>query len=320
MSAHWDDDMLGLARRLGARLKQTGRHWIGPCPAGCATRDGFVVTPKAQKFLCRPAKEGGGAVSMVMHVQGCSKEDAVKFIRGNERPSARNSSSKDHAPCDPMKSWRNALSFRTASAAHRYLMSRGIEVAAYEASSLRCSPALWHWESKSKWPALLARVALADGTDLTVHQTFIKHDGSGKAPLGDKARLFPAGSKTVGGGVWFGEPDPEREFIVGEGVESVLAAMRIFSAGAGCAALSAFGVSRLILPPAARIVRIFADHDAFGQGLASARVAAQRWRAEGREVTATMSPTSGEDANDVWLRRRGLKIQQRERERPHDQS
>ena len=137
---------------------------------------------------------------------------------------------------------------------------------------------------------MLARVALADGTDLSTHQTYLTPDGR-KAPLGEQTRLFPAGSKTTGGGVWLGEVDKNREFIVGEGIESTLSAMRIFSADAGCAALSAFGVSRLILPPEARAVRIFADHDSFGQGLASARVAVQRWRAEGREVAVMMSPT-----------------------------
>ena len=55
MSAHdpeWDDlwaeakqiDIRAVAERLGAKLKREGHDWIGPCPAGCARRDGFVVT------------------------------------------------------------------------------------------------------------------------------------------------------------------------------------------------------------------------------------------------------------------------------------
>ena len=58
-----------------------------------------------------------------------------------------------------------------------------------------------------------------------------------------------------------------------------------------------------ILPPEARLVRIFPDHDELGQSLAAARDATRKWRAEGRTVRATMSETVGEDANDVWLAR-----------------
>jgi putative DNA primase/helicase len=309
MSARWDEagraDMKALAEQHGARLKRSGRHWIGACPKGCASADGFVVTPDKQKFFCRPSREGGGAVSLIMHVRGCSKEDAVAFLNG--KPFARpreTAPDANNTPRDPMKSWRNALTFRLHSAAYRYLDHRGLILSAAEAESIRCSPDQYHWPTQSRYPAMLARVSLADGTDLSTHQTFLTPDGR-KAELGDRARLFPAGSRTVGGGVWFGVARPDYEFIVGEGIESTLSAMRIYSADAGCAALSAFGVSRLILPPAGRKIRIFADHDAFNQGLASARVAAERWRAEGRTVALVMSPNVGFDANDVWFERLG---------------
>ena len=150
---------------------------------------------------------------------------------------------------------------------------------------------------------MLALVKLADGTELTTHQTFLEPDGSGKARI-DRARLVAAGASPAGGGVWFGEPDPEREFLVAEGLESLLSALRIFGVTAGCAALSAIGVRRLILPPEARKVRIFADHDELGQGLVAAREARWRWRSEGRAVAISRAENVGEDANDVWMRMR----------------
>ena len=153
---------------------------------------------------------------------------------------------------------------------------------------------------------MVARVSLATGMDLTTHQTFLKPDGSGKAPLGDKVRLFAAGGHTAGGGVWIGVVrDSAREFLVGEGIESVLSAMRIFSVTAGCAALSEFGMRRLILPQEVRRVRVFADNDELGQGLAAAREAWRRWRDEGREVVVSIADRVGEDANDILIRRTG---------------
>ncbi len=154
---------------------------------------------------------------------------------------------------------------------------------------------------------MLARVTSAAGEELTTHQTFLAacRDGSGKAPLGDKARLFVAGSGWAGGGIWFGEADPEREFLIAEGIESCLSALRLFGATSGCAALSEGGIRRLVLPPGAKKIRIFADHDTKGQGLAAAQAAKRRWTAEGRTVAISISPVIGWDANDVLLQRLG---------------
>ena len=144
-------------------------------------------------------------------------------------------------PKDPMKAWRSAAPFTRGSAVDVYLRGRGLEITDDEALSLRFSSAQWHWPSSSRWPAMVAKVALADGTDCTSHMTFLEFDGSGKAPL-EKERLFAAGGKTMGGGVWFGKADPEREFIVAEGVESLLSALRLEGVTAGCAALSEGGI------------------------------------------------------------------------------
>jgi hypothetical protein len=47
-----------------AHLKKQGPSWIGPCPLGCARKDGFVVTPAKQAFICRPSGKFGDAVDM----------------------------------------------------------------------------------------------------------------------------------------------------------------------------------------------------------------------------------------------------------------
>jgi Toprim domain len=103
--------------------------------------------------------------------------------------------------------------------------------------------------------------------------------------------------------VWFGAAETAQELIVGEGIESTLSAMRIFGSAAGCAALSANGIRTLILPADARRVRIFADHDALGQGLTAAREAARRWIAEGRTVAVSIADAVGEDANPLKRQR-----------------
>ena len=140
----------------------------------------------------------------------------------------------------------------------------------------------------------------SDGEERCAHQTFLALDGSRKAPV-DKARLFPAGAPLVGAGVRFGTADADSEFIVAEGIESTLSSMRLFGAVAGCAALSADGLTRLVLPSTIERVRIMADYD--GAGLEAAHAAARRWRNEGRTVQVSRPTRAGCDANDVWLAR-----------------
>ena len=106
-------------------------------------------------------------------------------------------------------------------------------------------------------------------------------DGSEKARV-EKPKPFPSGVDPAGAAVWFGSPDPDHEFVVAEGIESALSAMRILGVAAGCAALSTWGIRCLVLPSAIRRVTVFADSDELQQGVAAANEARRRWRSEGR--------------------------------------
>jgi hypothetical protein len=241
--------------------------------------------------------------------QGRGEADRDRLGGPAGSPVGRYASAEGDKPCDPLKAWREAQPDVLGTTVDAYLRGRGIELTPAEARSLRFHPALWYWPSQSRWPAMVALVALADGTELTAHMTFLDIDGSAKAPV-ERPRLFPKGGHTAGGGVWFGDACASHEFIVAEGVETLLSALRIFGATAGCAALSEGGIRRLVLPPSARRVRIFADNDELGQGVAAAAEAARRWRAEGRTAAVSMAIEAGMDANDVWLARRSRSSQE----------
>jgi putative DNA primase/helicase len=298
----WPD----ILRRLGLLSSAALAGKDVPCPM-CGGHDRFRFSDKGfGRWFCRGCGQGGDGVRLIQaikHIDFALAAAMVESVVGKVSygASAAPGAKDPDAPKDPMKPWRNAGPVVRSSPVDIYLKGRGLELTDEEASTLRFSPALWHWPTKTRWPAMLARVALATGEDITSHQTFIEPDGSGKAEL-EKPRLFAAGGKTIGGGVWFGAA-AEHEFIVAEGIESTLSAMRIFGVTAGCAALSEGGIRNLILPPEARLVRIFPDHDELGQSLSAAHDATRRWRAEGRTVRATMSEMVGEDANDVWLAR-----------------
>jgi putative DNA primase/helicase len=282
-----------------------------PCPI-CGGRDRFQFSDKhVGLWHCRGCGEGGDGIRLVERVLGLEFHEAAKRIEGvigggpamwaprtvhNLREAPTRVESSTNKPLQP---WREAASSIRSTAGERYLATRGLALTDTEAASLRLHPHLWHWPTKTWWPTLVALVALHDGTALASHLTFLARDGLAKAPI-ERPKLFPAGAHVVGGGVWFGRPNSEHELVVAEGIESTLSAMRLCGAAAGCAALSAVGISKLTLPPEARRVRIYADNDADQKGVLASCEARRRWQAEGRTVAIEVAREAGKDANDVW--------------------
>ena len=297
----WPD----ILRRLGLLSSAALAGRDQPCPA-CGGRDRFRFTDKGfGRWFCRGCGMGGDGVRLIQTIKRVDFQTAaalVETIVGKVDASesrAKLGGGKSDKPADPLRPYREASPFLADSPIDRYLRSRSIVITESEARSIRYARSQFHWPSRLRWPAIVVQIALHDGEPLGCHQTFVKHDGQGKAPI-ERPRLFAAGGKTIGGGVWFGEADAHSELVIGEGVESTLSGMRLSRVEAGCAALSELGIRKLILPDEARKVRIWADHDEAGQGIRAAREAARRWKAEGREVAVSVSPVLGFDANDIW--------------------
>jgi putative DNA primase/helicase len=290
---------------VGCGLSEAAlKHKNTGCPV-CGGTDRFQFSDKGEGvWFCRGCGRGGGGVQLVMHMKRLGFKEAVALIdsalgRVSTTPAKPNGDSAPK-PLDPMKPWRNALPDIADTQVIPYLGARGIVPTALEAASLRAHPQLFHWPSQQTFPAMVARVTLWDGTELTSHSTFLKPDGSGKADV-ERPRLFAKCDSIRGGGVWVSKALEHEWFGAAEGLESLFSLLRLYDLSAGCAALSATGLKLLTLPPEARKIRIFADNDP--DGFAAAVVARARWAAEGRAVVISHATTPGLDANDVWLRR-----------------
>ena len=173
-----------------------------------------------------------------------------------------------------------------------YLHSRGINLVAPD--SVRFHPRLKH-PSGGTWPGMVALVARGhDGEPLAIHRTFLARDGAGKAPVTpQKMMLGPCRGGAVRLAV------PTGKLMVGEGIETCLAAMQATGLPAW-AALSTSGLRTLQLPAEIDEVIVLADGDEPGE--AAALDAARRWKREGRTVRIARPPT-GMDFNDVLLGR-----------------
>ena len=173
-----------------------------------------------------------------------------------------------------------------------YLRSRGLHVS--PPGSIRFHARLKH-PSGGIWPAMVALVTNAvNGTPIGVHRTFLASDGSGKAPI-DPAKMMLGPCR--GGVVRLA--DPGDVLMVGEGIETCLAAMQA-TGKPTWAALSTSGLRALELPAAAHEVVVLADGDDPGE--AAARDVALRWKREGRRVRIARPPR-GADFNDLLLGR-----------------
>lgn len=322
-------DILQVAQRLQPTLKRNVSQWQGGCPCGAANSDGFVVSQKKQLFICRPSGKGGSLIDMVRHCLGdVSFLDAVEFIVGRPRPDgktppvspnvqkrrdeararslaeairrhevqeAADAVYRAHRQSEAIRIWALAQTI-AGTLGEKYFRSRAIAVPLSE--ELRFLPKFEHGPSGEILPAIIARVSNVAREQIGAHLTFLTSEGLANKALGDKRKLMLGGVR--GGAVFLSPAIPAAFYAVGEGIESTLSYMQLQGLG-GCAALSAGGIARLVLPETARHIIIAADNDRSGVGVRHAGTARARWAAEGREVLIRRPKALGADFNDVLI-------------------
>jgi hypothetical protein len=276
-----------LARALGG--KRVGARWMARCPAH---EDGTPSLSIAQS---------GERVLVHCHA-GCGQERVLDVLRARglwcarARPRAGRPQPKPAPPrATPspwaLGIWRAAREAR-GSLVESWLKTRGLRLP--HGAPLRCHPRLWHRDTDTWWPGMVALVQGGlDGTPQAIHRTFLTREGRAKAPVrgprltlgpckGGAVRLAPAGAT----------------LMVGEGIETCLSAMKATGLPVW-SALSASLMVSLALPREVREVIVLADGDDAGERAAIA--AAQRWRAEGRHARIARPPR-GQDFNDLLLK------------------
>jgi putative DNA primase/helicase len=275
-------------------LTQSGDSYTGDCP--CCGYRGFSLT------------ERDGRVLVYCHAGGCGQEEIIEVLREadlwvtpvaehlffpplDDEPPKAGQEPAQNAP----KSSAGALAmWRRSSPAAGTSVETYLRVRGYRGplpASLRYVTGK-HPSDDALHPVMVAAVIRPDRPPgiIGVHRTFLLPDGSAKAGFDpDKMSLGPVG----GGGVPLATPGPK--IAVSEGIETGLSFMQATGIPTW-AALSAGGIKKLLLPPDVREVLIAADADL--AGISAARIAAQRWHAEGRKVRI-VKPPERLDFNDL---------------------
>ena len=281
-----------IARALGGR--KAGGSWTARCPAH---------HDRTPSLSIRDVDDG--EVLVRCHA-GCDQEQVLAALRmrglWTQRGPRLLSRSARHAAVERRPDERDAKRSEAAlviwesakpaqgTLVETYLASRGIHLSALNA--LRFHAGLKH-PLGGVWPAMVALVTRgSDGAPLAIHRTFLARDGAGKAPVDpQKMMLGPC----RGGVVRLA--DPGNVLLIGEGIETSLAAM--FATGhSAWAALSTSGLRALDLPNEVGNVIVLADGDEAGE--AAALVCAWRWKRQGRRARIARPP-QGLDFNDMLM-------------------
>jgi putative DNA primase/helicase len=291
-----------IAARVAAVLgkpQREGRGWRCRCPIhggnSLVLRDG-----KEGRLLVRCWGGGCNPREILAKLHRLGLLDGV----ARDRAAVVQIHSDDRDPVDvahrtalARRIWERTKDVRGTPVA-RYLGARRITIP--PPASLRWAPALRRQDG-SHGPAMVARIDNIDGELIGISRTWLNQGPNGDWQRRDRAML----GRAAGGAVRLA-PAADT-LMVGEGVETCLAAMQATSMPAW-AALSTAGLITLALPPIVRTVIILADHDLSGAGQRAARTAAARWLAEGRRVRIALPPVPGTDMADVLAGRSYARI------------
>jgi hypothetical protein len=153
-------------------------------------------------------------------------------------------------------------------------------------------------------PAMIGLVTDAvTGEPMNLHQTWLRADGSGKAPV-ERPRLVLKNHR-LGGGVVRLVEDAEvtTGLAIGEGIETALTALR---AGFPCwSCIDAGNLAGFPVLPGIEALTIVADHDRINPrtgkrpGVDAAERCAARWARAGVEVRLWAGRAEGSDFNDL---------------------
>lgn len=202
--------------------------------------------------------------------------------------------------------WNTSTPLNGQDKASIYLAARGLHLETYP-DVLRYHSDLEYWEKGQRrpigsFPTMLARVEHPRFGLVSVHRTYLRADGTGKAPVLEPKKLCsPVFEGATSGaavklfGTLEGEP-----LAVTEGIETALS-VYVASGLPVWSCVNAIGLGRVLIPDAVREVIVCADHDKSGKTAAQELI--PRLLNEGKTVRVATPPVPGTDWNDTLTNR-----------------
>jgi len=300
----------------------TKRH--KPCPM-CGGSDRFSFKDREGRgtYVCNQCRpQGGDGFHLLAAWLNCDFIGAMRFaadhLRITPAVGAGRVAVPERAPAAPAERgpdlaaqrraakrisalWREARPVTADCPVGRYLTNRGLLLARYPAV-LRFHPALAYWEPSADGgapircgdhPAMLAAIQQPAGRCIALHQTFLTADGR-KADVPSVKKWTATSGKAGGAAIRLFEPDTR--LAITEGIETALAVHQA-NGWPVWAAVSAWGLENIEIPPTVQSILIAADHD--DAGIRAAQALAGRLTNQGRQVRLLLPSVKGTDWLDV---------------------
>lgn len=307
-----------LAPSLSEALEKLDRHV--PCPAH-GGKDGFRLRKDSVEGhgLCATCTNGKriDGFSVLMLVNRWSFPEAVKEVMDLVDPNGRQRAMdtgrtpiRAHPPKAPpvhdreentrkllklREVWLSTLAMNHPDAivGRRYFAARGLKVPAELEGTLRFAPRLPYYEGRTLigyFPAWVAKMVNTQGELVTLHRTYLAHDGSGKAPVKEpkKSMAHPSTREMMGSAIRL-PGILSRVLAVAEGIETALS-VKEMTGFTTWSVVSATFMEAFIPPPGIEAIWVWGDKDVSGAGQASAERLVGALRARGFRAVSILPP------------------------------
>jgi putative DNA primase/helicase len=275
------------------------RH--GPCPL-CGGKDRFRWDNRDGRgtYICGQCGAGDGFILAMKFTGKTFAEVAAKIdgILRNVKPdvAVRSRPTEEEIRSRNISVYKASASVQPGDLVHRYLASRNLEEPVYP-KALRFVAKLPDGEGGLR-PSMIAMVGRYGQPKFdTIHRTFLKPDGSGKAEMARPRKLMP-GPVPDGACIMLSDWTESGPLGIAEGIETAMAASATFGIPVWAAVNSAM-LCKWTPPPGCDEVVVFGDNDRNYTGQAAAYGLAQRLSVMGHVASVKMPPDPGTDWADV---------------------
>lgn len=273
------------------------RNIHGPCPM-CGGQDRYRFDDKdgAGTYYCNSCGAGDG-MKLALLWSGREFRELAREIDemiGNIQPEIQQKPTQD-----PMiriaKIWSESVRIFGSDPVSRYLAFRGVS----KSYALRYHPELPYYEEGKligKFPSMIAPVLSPSGDLITLHVTYLNHEGK-KASVKCPKKMLPPAGDTSGACV---QLTKVYEHIgIAEGIETACAAMKLFQMPVW-AACNAGMLEKFVPPAGIKKITVYSDNDASYRGQAAAfRLANRLVERAGLDVEVKVPEIVGDFADLV---------------------
>lgn len=300
-TGHWR----GILLELGVPADVL-RDKHGPCPF-CGGKDRFRFDNREGRgtWICSVCGAGDGMQFAERFLGQPFRETAARIDRiiGNEalpvdrpKPEMTEADRKERL----RGLWRASQPVQAGDLADAYLKSRGLDELVYP-PALRFAPKVRDGEGNVR-PCMLAVVTDCEGNAATIHRTFLRPDGMGKAEMEAPRKMMP-GDIPEGACVRLSEPSSV--LGIAEGIETAFAASALWGVPVW-SAINTTILEKWTPPAGTEEVVIFGDNDAKYGGQSAAYRLAYKLAVKGLHVTVQIPKTPGHDWLDEYeMHRKG---------------